>query len=69
MSRWVHHVSDILSASAARVGWSELVESMRSAIGDRSHALHLGIGLAVLLGVWVNWRLARWWMRRSRPGS
>ena len=42
------------------VGWDQLVTSMRGAIEDRSHAMNLGIGIGVVLVVWINWRLARW---------
>ncbi len=41
-------------------GWDQLVRSMRGAIEDRSHVVHLGIGLGVVLVVWINWKLAQW---------
>ncbi len=41
-------------------GWDQLVRSMRGAIEDRSHVVHLGIGVGVILVVWINWKLAKW---------
>ncbi len=62
------------------IGWDQLVTSMRGAIEDRSHVVHLGIGVGVILVVWINWQVARWALGqldaskskakpRTRPGS
>ena len=54
------------------IGWDQLVTSMRGAIEDRSHVVNLGIGVGVILVVWINWRVARWVLGQldaSEPGA
>ncbi|MGV6814233.1 MAG: hypothetical protein ACWA5W_04385 [Phycisphaerales bacterium] len=45
--------------------WEELVTSMNDAISDPSQSLMLGCAIAIVLAIWVNYRLARWLIHKS----
>ncbi|MDF1810482.1 MAG: hypothetical protein P1U42_12400 [Phycisphaerales bacterium] len=53
-----------LQGQVGDVGWDTMVHSMRGAIEDQSHVIILGITLGVLVFVWVNYRLAKWLLKR-----
>jgi len=57
-------ISAAMMVSITTSGWDLLVKSMSGAIHDRSQVVHLGYGLAAVLFVWVNYRLAKWILRR-----
>jgi hypothetical protein len=63
------HMLQVVSGSSARVGWSALVDSMESALSDRTHLVVLGIAAGVIFVLYVNYRVARWLDRRGRSGS
>jgi hypothetical protein len=44
----------------AQTGWGDVVDSLKGAIEDRSHVVTLGIAAAVVLSVWVNYKVAKW---------
>jgi|GEM_PF-2852706 len=53
-------IGEALQGQVGDVGWDTMVHSMRGAIEDRSHAIHLGVAVGVLLFVWGNYLLAKW---------
>ena len=49
--------------------WEDLVTSMSDAISDPSHTMTLGYALGAMLFLWINFRLARWVLRKLEgPG-
>ena len=59
----------IVSDSPFMEAWEELVTSMHDAISDPSQSLMLGCAIAVVIAIWVNYRLARWLIRKFSSPS
>lgn len=58
-------VLERVAGSLAQSGWSDVVDSLKGAIDDRSHVIVLGVAAGVLVVIWANWRVARWLMSLS----
>jgi len=68
-SGMVVSISSRVSELLARAGWDDVVDSLKGAIEDPSHVNTLGIALGLVLAVWVNFRIARWLMKRAGDGG
>lgn len=64
-TRLIEHAANL----PAQSGWNDVVRSLKGAIDDPSHINVLGIAAAVMIAVWVNYRLARWLLARSQSRS